>query len=107
MKNKLAVLIAFLIVPASTIAHQTAKYSVAGIDNDAAVETFLHNLQEAVSKGDRVKVAAMIAYPIKVRVGGRKEVISKKSDLLKKYDSVFKPKVKEAISRQKVSDLFV
>lgn len=107
MKNKTAIFLAFLIIPASAIAQQTGKYSVAGIENDAAVESFLHDLQEAVSKNERAKVASIIAYPIKVRVGRHREIIRKKSDLLKRYDSVFNQKVKEALGKQKVSDLFV
>jgi hypothetical protein len=107
MKNKIAILLAFLIIPATAIAQQTGKYSAAGIDNDAAVERFLHDLQEAVSKNQRAKVTSMIAYPIKVGVGRHREVIRKKSEMLKKYDSVFNQKVKEALGKQKVSELFV
>ncbi len=109
MKNKLAILslIAFLIIPISITAQQTGRYSNAGIDNDAAVEAFFLELKEAVSKDDQSKVADMINYPLNVNGRGHKEVIRKKSDLLKRYQSVFTPQVKVALSKQEVSDLFV
>lgn len=107
MKSKIAVLLAFLLIPALITAGQTGKYSVAGIDDDAAVERFLHDLQEAVSKNERAKVASMIAYPIKVHVGRHRAVVRNKSDLLRKYDLVFNQKVKEALKKQQAYDLFV
>lgn len=107
MKNKLVILLAFLIIPALSFARQTGKYSAAGIDNDAAVETFFLDMQKAVSKDDRAIVASMINYPVKVYGEGRTTVISKESDLLKKYDSVFTPQVKKVLAKQTISDLFV
>lgn len=108
MKNKLAILIliAIFIIPVSITAQQAGKYSNAGIDNDAAAETFFLDLKEAVSKDDRAKVANMMNFPLRVN-GDHKQLIRKKSDLLKRYESVFTPQVKEALSKQKVSDLFV
>ena len=107
MKIRIAILLALLLIPASVTAGQTGKYSVAGIDDDAAVGRFLHDLQEAVSKNDRARVASMIAYPIKVRVGRHRAVVRNRSDLLKKYDLVFTQKVKEALKKQQTADLFV
>lgn len=111
VKNKLTIfiliLIAFLIIPVSITAQQAGKYSNAGIDNDASVETFFLVLQESVSKDARDKVADMINYPLRVNSGGHIEVIQKKSTFLKRYESVFTSQVKEALGKQNVSGLFV
>ena len=89
------------------LAQQSEKYKVAGISDGAAAEKFFFELQKAVAKDDRAKVAAMIDYPISVNAGRRKIRIRAKAELLRRYDLVINRKVKQALSRQKVADLFV
>lgn len=107
MKILVTIFLALVLTSISGIAQQKGKYSVAGIDNDAAVEKFFNDLQEAVGKNERAKVTSMVAYPIKVRMGRHIIMLRKKSDLLEKYDSVFNRKIKEAVRKQKVTELFV
>ncbi|HVF57533.1 MAG TPA: hypothetical protein VM934_15365 [Pyrinomonadaceae bacterium] len=85
---------------------QEGKYSVAGIDDERAVEKFLADLQEAVAQDDRARVASMLSYPLTLHSGKRRTVLRRKSDLLKKYGVVFNRKVKDALAKQKASELF-
>ena len=89
------------------VVQQSGKYEAAGISDDAAAEKFFHELQKAVADDDRAKVATMIAVPIVAYTGRRKVRFRSKLEVLKKYDLVFNQKVKQALARQNVSDLFV
>jgi hypothetical protein len=99
----------FLCATAShtALAQQPNKYEVAGIDDAAEAEKFFRDLQEAVAKDDHGRVAAMIHYPITVRISGRKVKVQKSGDLLKQYTLVLNRRVKQAVAQQKVDDLFV
>jgi 4-hydroxy-L-threonine phosphate dehydrogenase PdxA len=66
----------------TTLTQQPNKYEVAGIHDAAAAETFFLDLQEAVAKDDRGKVAAMIHYPITVQIAGLKVKLQRSPDLL-------------------------
>jgi len=83
------------------------KYSVAGVDEDQAVEDFVRVLKQAVAKDQRNQVASMVNYPLRVNLSnGRTMKVANSSALLKTYENVFTPKVKSAIAEQDESDLF-
>ncbi|OLE54511.1 MAG: hypothetical protein AUG51_07955 [Acidobacteria bacterium 13_1_20CM_3_53_8] len=108
----LKIILALLIVLSIGIvsvssAQQTGRYEVAGIDNAAAAESFFYKLQRAVAEDNRAKVASMIDYPIFVRVAGRRIRLRRKVDLLGRYNLVFNHGVRQALARQRVSELFV
>ena len=91
----------------ASLTQQSNKYEVAGIDDAAVAEKFFRNLQEAVAKDDRAKVASMISYPITVMIGGRKVKLRRRADLLRRYNFVVNRKVRRAVAKQKAEDLFV
>jgi hypothetical protein len=103
-KTLAALLLAVSCAKASAQEH---KYSVAGIDDDRAVEAFLAELKEAVAKNDRAKVASMVNFPLRVNNDRRKTLVRRRADLLRRYDAVFNRKVKEALAKQTAADLFV
>jgi hypothetical protein len=88
-------------------------YSVAGIDNAAEFEKFFLQLQAAVAANDRSRVADHILYPLRVNgwtdeFKGKGTVqIATKPELLDNYDEIFTSRVKDAITKQKIRDLFV
>jgi hypothetical protein len=72
----------------------------------SAVEHFLQDLQHSVAVDDRVHVAAMVRFPIGIRVHERALTLRNRDQLLKYYDVAFDPKVEAFIAKQKFSDLF-
>lgn len=75
------------------------RYSAAGFDDDKALEMFVEKLQEYIKNDDREKVAALITYPISVKVDGNRQSINTKEELIKNYDKVFHPEYKNAIAK--------
>jgi len=109
MKNPAIIIISLLVVAnilSSGFAGARGKYEAAGISDSKAAENFFLHLQQAVRNNQRAKVAAMMSYPISVRVRSRKVKLRAKADLLKRYDFVFNKKVKHALAAQKIPDLF-
>jgi hypothetical protein len=110
MKSAIVIVLVSLLgaVSADTAPMQPSnKYEVTGIQDAAAAEKFFGDLQAAVAKDDRSKVASMINYPLFVQISGRKVKLQKSADVLKQYDVVFNHRVKEAVAQQKVEELFV
>lgn len=83
------------------------KYAVAGLNNDREVEQFFMSFKEAVAKGDKQAVAAMVRYPIKVALArGRQVTLRSKVMFLRNYDAIFNEPFKQAIAQTKVEDLW-
>lgn len=68
--------------------------------------TFFYELQKHVEEGDKSAVTSMVSYPILVKIQGKKKKISSQKELLKNYDLIFKPEIKEKIKEQKLQALF-
>ena len=83
------------------------KYAVAGIKDSSKPERFLRHLQEVVRQGKRREVAALIDFPITVRIAGGPTQLRRKSDLLKHYDAIFNSRVRGKLKTQRASNLFV
>lgn len=65
---------------------------------DAEVLTFLGKLQKAVAAGDRAGVARMVNYPLHVnRDAEHHALVTSAAGLLKQYDAVFTPTIRQAI----------
>lgn len=65
---------------------------------DAQVLAFLQRLQQAVSAGNRGAVAGMVNYPLRVNHDAAKHtMIASAAVLLKQYDAVFTPAIRQAI----------
>lgn len=72
----------------------------------AKSRTFLAELQAAVSKGDKAKVAGMISYPLLVIHSSSKTRIRTEEQFLSRYDSIFDAHVRQAIAQQSAKCLF-
>lgn len=66
------------------------RYAASGFTNDSAVEAFAQKFRAAVLKRDVDAVAGMLAYPIQINVGGRKQ-FANTSALKQSYDLIFDP----------------
>ena len=102
-----ACLLAILVLSSLALAQEANKYEVAGIDDAAAVEKFFHNLQEAMARGDRVRIASMVSYPISVMIAGRKVRLRNRAEFLRRYNAAINLRVKQAVAEQNVENLFV
>lgn len=69
-------------------------------------ESFLRELQHAVRKNDRTKLATMVHYPINVSWGTRVSRISTRSEFIRKYRSIMTSDLKQTILNQKPECLF-
>jgi beta-lactamase regulating signal transducer with metallopeptidase domain len=85
----------------------TNRYSVAGFDDAQAFEKTYNKLQALMAVDDKAAVAEYIAYPITVKLDGKKTVIKTESDFIKNYDKIITVAVKAAFLNQKVEDTFV
>jgi len=67
---------------------------------------FLAEVQSAVAKGDKAKVATMISYPLLVNGSTSKTRIKTGAQFLSHYDRIFDEHVRQAIARQSAECLF-
>jgi hypothetical protein len=93
--------------PPSAPSQEQRSYSIAGVDDPSKVEEFLKVLQGLVSRDKKEDVMKLIHFPITVKISGKKQVLKSKEALLKNYAQAFNSNVKDAILKQKTSDLFV
>ena len=80
-------------------------FAVAGTDA-AKVTAFLKCLQSSVALGNRLKVASLVHFPLKVWVDGEETVINNESEFQAKYGRIFNADMKKAIADAKVDTLF-
>jgi hypothetical protein len=65
---------------------------------DADVLTYFQKLQKTIAAGDRAGVAGMVKYPLRVnRDSTRHAMVASAAELLKQYDAVFTPTIRQAI----------
>lgn len=88
------------------------KYSIAGIDDPVKFEKNFNLIKELVAKGKKSEVAKYIEYPLNVytSVGDTKATNTKiynKSEFIKKYDTIMTVKVKKALKKQKLENIFI
>lgn len=67
---------------------------------------FLKNFQSATQEREKVKVANMIHYPIKINLDGKKVQFKSAQQLLQRYDDIFDPMLVNLIQAQKYENLF-
>ena len=63
--------------------------------------------QAAVKAHDAARVAALVSYPIKVRIGGSKRTIKTAQKFVAKYDSIITPAVAAAVQDEPYGDMMV
>ena len=84
---------------------QTAPgFAAAGTDA-AQVAAFLRSLQSAVAVGNRLKVATLVHFPLKVWLDGEETVIASESEFQARYSRIIDADVKKAIAEAKVESL--
>jgi hypothetical protein len=67
---------------------------------------FLRDLQRAVAANARQQVAAMISYPLRIRIRDQVVQLGDAQQFLAHYEELLTPKTLEAISRQSYQGLF-
>lgn len=81
--------------------------ALAGFDNPAQLTSLVTKLKKAVENGDKAAVAAMVGYPITVKLGGAEREIENQADFIKNYDAIMTKAVREAVLHQKMEDIFI
>ena len=93
-------------VSALPMKQDAGRFAVAGL-NDRETEAFFASFKEAVAKGEKRKVAAMVSYPIRVTVkSGRRMRLSNAAAFIKTYDQIFYDEFKELIAKTESKDLW-
>lgn len=64
-------------------------------------------LQDGIRRNDRQKVAALVRYPITIRVEGRRKMIGDARDFVAQYDRIVTPDIAAAVSAQNWDDVLV
>lgn len=77
------------------------------LGNHAQYETAIKALQQGVKDKDAKAVAALVSYPISVKISGKDTEIKSEKDFVTHYDAIFTPKIAKAVEDQKYEDLFV
>lgn len=72
------------------------RYSIIGF-SDKEVIKFASNIQESLIKDNKKVFAKFIAYPIDVKINGKKIKIKNEEDFIKNYDKIFNTNLKKAI----------
>jgi len=89
-----------------TQACQGSTVDLLGADVAKKSRAFLADLQQAVSSGNRSKVAAMVSYPLLVIHGGRRTHVKTKAAFLSSYGTIFDEHVRKAVAQQTSKCLF-
>lgn len=77
------------------------------VGSDAAVEEFVSDAKKAISKGDKIWLAANLFYPIKVRISEKSSVVLKnKNQFLLQYDKIFTAGFKSKLNNTFSHNLF-
>ena len=85
---------------------QGSTVDLQGADEAKKSRAFLADLQQAVSSGDKSRVAAMVSYPLLVIRGSRKTHIKTKAAFLSSYGTIFDGHVRKAVTQQTSKCLF-
>jgi len=101
-----ALMMTGLLLPAGTAQAQgTPSFDVAGTDAQK-VTAFLKQLQAAVAFDNRLKVASLFDFPLKVWIDGEEVTIKGESEFQARYSRIFDAQLKQAIAAAKVDALF-
>jgi len=96
----------FSIVTAQPSQQDENRFAVTGL-KEREVEVFFTSFKEAVAKGDKRKVAAMVSYPLHTHLSSNRSVkIVNKARFVKLYDQIFDVKFKQLIAQTEFKDLW-
>ena len=97
-----------LLTTYQAIAENTSnKFSVAGINNEVIVKSFLYRLQQAVNRNDKIFIASLVDYPIRVKINNKLVRIKGRSEFISKYFDIINKRIKLAICSQEYEKIFV
>lgn len=100
-----ALMMTGLLLPAGTARAQgTPSFDVAGTDAQK-VTAFLKQLQAAVAFDNRLKVASLFDFPLKVWIDGEEVTIKGESEFQARYRQIFDAQLKQSIAAAKVDAL--
>lgn len=83
------------------------QYEVAGITNSEKFNNLFILIQEAVSSDSKELIADNVLYPLRVNSKDGYVEINDKEELISNYDEIITDKVKSALSKQTIEELFV
>jgi hypothetical protein len=106
MTSRFSCLLALLLLGLAPLSAQAGKYSIGGIDDDAAVTTFLGKLQTALARDDQAAVVALVDSPLRVNFA-KKPAELERAAVQKRFAEIFTPNVRKAVAGAKADDLFV
>ena len=77
------------------------------LGSDAAVEQFVSDVKKAISKGDKIWLAANLFYPLRVRISEKSSIqLKNKNEFLLQYDKIFTTAFKSALNNTFSHNLF-
>lgn len=101
-----ALILTGLLLPAGSAQAQGApSFDVAGTDAKQ-VTAFLKSLQQSVAFDNRLKVASLVDFPVKVWINGADVTIRNESELQARYSQIFDAQLKQSIAAATVDTLF-
>ena len=74
---------------------------------DRGYAAFLERLQAAVGDKDRGAVIRLIRFPLRVNSGGRSQIYPDARSVRRDFDTIFTPRVRQAILAQRADRLFI
>ncbi len=77
------------------------------LGDHAEYQAVITALQTGVKNKDAAAVAALVSYPIAVKVQGRKVTIKNAADFARNYNAIVTPAIAAVIEGQKYDDLLV
>lgn len=85
---------------------QEGRFALAGL-NEREVEAFFNSFRDAVSAGDKRKVASLLNYPVSVKLAsGARRTIRSRAEFIKSYDRIFDAEFRRLIVKIDVSELW-
>lgn len=99
---------ALLAAVASPALAQSVNQSIDTVLGDhAKYETVIRDFQARVASRDAPAVAALVRFPLTVRVAGKKTVVRNAAGFVQNYDAIVTPAIAKAIVAQKYEELMV
>lgn len=77
------------------------------LGDPAPYRVFIHQFQQAVERGDKPAVAALVRYPFRASIDGRRRQIRTAEEFVRYYDRIVTPDVAQVITSQRYPDLLV
>ena len=108
--RKLAIAAVFLLLPLATFAQSATdvdKSIDANLGDHTQYQALLTSLQKSVAAHDAAAVAALVRYPITIKIKGHGTTIRTPQQFIASYDQIFTPAIAKAVTAQKYADLFV